>query len=179
MPEIEIRPAIAADIPILASLEHHYSTEYTWQLDIQPEDGGFTIDFREVRLPRLVHVDTPRSPSRLTGDWEERDGLLTALLNDLPVAYISLALDIAPLTTWVTDLVVSQTVRRKGVGSGLLLAAQEWGLQQGSLRLVLEMQTKNYPAMQMARKLGFNFCGYNDHYYVDQGIGLFFMRSIR
>jgi ribosomal protein S18 acetylase RimI-like enzyme len=76
-------------------------------------------------------------------------------------------------------LVVIRRLRRQGIGSALILAAQEWGMQHDTRRLVLEMQPKNYPAIQMAHKLGFELCGYNDRYYANNDIALFFGKSIR
>jgi ribosomal protein S18 acetylase RimI-like enzyme len=86
---------------------------------------------------------------------------------------------IAPVTAWVTDLVVMRRVRRQGIGSGLVLAGMEWAKQRGLDRIVLEMQPKNYPAICLAYKLGFAFCGYNDRYYVTRDIALFFAKSVR
>jgi hypothetical protein len=31
----------------------------------------------------------------------------------------------------------------------------------------------------MAQKLGFEFCGYNDRYFANRDIGLFFAKSLR
>ena len=42
----------------------------------------------------------------------------------------------------------------------------------------MEMQTKNFPAMQFARAQGFVFCGFNDHYYTNQDIALFFGKNL-
>jgi ribosomal protein S18 acetylase RimI-like enzyme len=95
------------------------------------------------------------------------------------IGYASLELDIAPSTTWVTDLVVAQKLRRKGIGSALLLAALDWGSNHASRYLVLEMQPKNNPAIQLAQKFGFDFCGYNDRYYTNNDIGIFFAKSLR
>jgi ribosomal protein S18 acetylase RimI-like enzyme len=80
---------------------------------------------------------------------------------------------------WITDLVVSPESRRQGVASTLLLAAQEWGSTRGHRRLFLEMQSKNYPAIRMAQKHGYEFCGYNDHYYLTQDVALFFARAVK
>jgi ribosomal protein S18 acetylase RimI-like enzyme len=102
-----------------------------------------------------------------------------AVLEGETVGYISLRLNLAPLAAWATDLVVKRRLRRQGIGSALVLAAQEWGAQHGSRNLVLEMQPKNYPAIHMAHKLGFDFCGYNDRYYANHDIGLFFAKSLR
>jgi ribosomal protein S18 acetylase RimI-like enzyme len=180
MPEIEIRPAVATDIPILIELDHNYMTDFVWQMDLhQPDEGQIQIGFREVRLPRSIRVEYPRSPRFLMVDWTQRDGLLVGVLAEEAIGYVGVRLDVAPLTTWVTDLAVNRRQRRQGVGSALLLAAQEWGLAHESRNLVLEIQPKNYPAIRMAQKLGFEFCGYNDRYFANRDIGLFFAKSLR
>ncbi len=179
MPEIHIRPAVAADIPLLTAIDHDYSSEYVWQMEIQSEQGQIGVSFRQIRLPRSVRVEYPRPVHTLANEWTERHGLLVALLQGEPVGYISLMLNIAPLTAWATDLAVTRRLRRQGIGSALVLAAQDWGEAHACRRLVLEMQPKNYPAIRMAQKLGFDFCGYNDRYYANHDIGLFFAKGLR
>jgi ribosomal protein S18 acetylase RimI-like enzyme len=179
MPAIEIRPAVSSDIPILLNLDHGYISEYVWQVDFQMADSQINVNFRQVHLPRAVHVDYPRTTKGLADDWTQRSGLLVATLDGEPVGYISMMQHMAALTTWVSDLVVSQSFRRKGIGSALVLAAQQWVAEHpGSHRLVLEMQTKNYPAISMSQKLGFDFCGFNDHHYANNDIALFFAKWI-
>lgn len=178
MPKIEVRAANSTDIPILMSIDHGYSSEYTWQMEFFHEENEISIHYRDIRLPRSVRVEYPRSVSSLADTWTKRDGLLVATLDSLPVGYISMMLNIAPLTSWVTDVVVTPQLRRQGVGSVLLLAAQEWARQKQSRRIILEMQTKNHPAMQLAKKNGFDFCGYHDRYYANQDIALFFIKTI-
>lgn len=185
MPEIEIRPAIDKDIPLLAALDHNYVSDFVWQMEIRRDEAGLSeasqiqVGFREIRLPRSVRVEYPRPSQRLLVDWKERHGLLVALLDGEPVGYVSMMLGIAPLTAWITDVIVKRRLRRQGIGSALLLAAQEWGIQQECRTLVLEMQSKNYPAIKLAQKLGFDFCGYNDRYFVNHDIAIFFGRSVR
>lgn len=179
MPEIEIRPAVASDIPVLMAIDHTYSSDYVWQMEIQAEEKSIAVNLREIRLPRSVRVEYPRPIHTLADDWTRRSGLLVATLEAEAVGYVSLMLDIAPITTWVTDLVVVRRVRRQGIGSALVLAAQEWGEQHNTRRLVLEMQPKNHSAIKMAGKLGFTFCGYNDRYFANHDIGLFFAKSLR
>jgi ribosomal protein S18 acetylase RimI-like enzyme len=178
MPEIEIRPAVATDIPLLIAIEHNYSSEYVWQMELQVEESQVGINFREIRLPRSVHVEYPRSVSLLTEDWMRRDGILAAILQGEPVGYVSLSLGIAPLTAWITDLAVDRQARRQGIASALILAAQEWGSDQRNRRLVLEIQLKNFAAIHLAQKHGFDFCGYNDRYFANHDIALFFAKSL-
>ena len=163
MPQINIRPAVAADIPLLVELDHDYVTDYVWQMDVQrPEEGQINIGFRQVRLPRSARVEYPRPVRALRENWQSRSGLLVARLQDQVVGYISLSKEIAPLTTWVTDLAIMRRVRRQGIAGALIFAAQEWAQASNTHRLVLDMQPKNYPAICLALKLGFDLCGYND-----------------
>jgi len=147
-------------------------------MEIQQDEKQIEISFREARLPRSVRVNYPRSPGELADTWTERSGLLVALLEGEPIGYASLMLDLAPLTTWMTDLAVLRRLRRQGIASALVLASQEWAAQHDSRYLVLEMQPKNYPALKLVQKLGFDFCGYNDRYYKNHDIGLFFAKAV-
>jgi len=82
------------------------------------------------------------------------------------------------LTAWVDNLAVATAYRRQGIGTALLNKAGEWARQRGLRRLMLEIQTKNHPAICFCQKNGFAFCGFNDRYYTNQDIALFFARSI-
>jgi len=178
MPEVHIRPATSADIPHLIDIDHHYTSDHVWQMEIGNEEGGINLNFREIRLPRSVRVEYPRSTRSLVDDWQNRSGLLVALLENELVGYVSLMQNIAPLTVWITDLAVVRRHRRKGIGSALLLASQEWAIQHRAYRVVLELQPKNYPAICMAQKMGYDFCGYHDHYFPNRDVALFFSKSL-
>lgn len=184
MPEIQLRSANAIDIASLMALEHNYSTDYVWQINVQQSDEGeIDVNFREVRLPRAMRVEYPHSPSQLQDDWKHCHALLVAELppdqrNEI-VGYVGLMKNRLPAAAWITDLVVADRIRRRGVGTALILAAQDWAREQGCHRLIFEMQPKNYPAINLAQKLGFTFCGYQDRYFANQDIGLFFTKAVR
>ena len=179
MPEVAIRPAIRSDLPYLVAVEHGYQSQYVWQMDRLIEDGQVAINFRQTRLPRPMRVETGPTPLLNEENWSRYQALLIAMIEQVPVGYIGLSDQLVPKTIWVTDCAVREAHRRKGVGTTLMLAAQEWGMEHGFRRVMVEMESKNYPAIQMARKLGYEFCGYNDHYYTNQEIILFFSRSLR
>jgi len=180
MPQIEIRPAEPEDIPALTVLDHRYTTAHGWQMEFNHdrELGEVSINFRRMRLPRAGRVDYPRLPLRPEDGWTRSSGLLVGWLEDHPVAYVGLSLDRMPGAAWITDLVVHRPHRRQGIGRTLVLAAAEWAVHMGRNGLVLEMQPKNHPAFQLASKLGFEFCGYNDAYYPKHEIGVFFYKSV-
>ncbi len=185
MPEIEIRPPNSADIPKLVEIDHDYVSDHVWQMEVQreagqkPSDLKVEIIFRQLKLPRSVHVDYPRPASELAHDWKERSCLLVATMQGEVVGYASVMLNIAPHSGWMTDLAVMRRLRRQGIGSTLVLAGQEWSRQKRCARMVLEMQPKNYPAICLAQKLGYDLCGYNDHYFPNHDIALFFSKSLR
>ncbi len=178
MPEIEIRPANAEDLAALSAIDPHYTSEYVWQMEIAREENQVNTSFRQVRLPRQVRVEYPRSASRLVQSWKRRSEILVALMAEKPVAFASLDLNLAPGAAWIADLVVDRPMRRQGIGAGLVLASAEWALTRDCNQLVLEMQPKNYPAIQMAARLGFEFCGFNDLHYGSHGIGVFFRKPV-
>jgi len=178
MPEIEIRPAIASDIPRLSALDHSYTSDSVWQMEIQQTDDQITSRFRRIHLPRSVRVEYPRPYRKLINDWTQRSGLLVSVFAGEPIGYVCLMLDIAPNTCWITDLIVKRRLRRQGIGTALLLAAREWGIHHDCRKIVLETQPKNNAYIELAKKLGYDFCGYNDRYYANRDIGLFFTQSI-
>ncbi len=179
MPDVEIRRAVATDITTLVAFDHTCQTDYVWQMDVHHEEGQVGAIFREIRLPRSVTVPYPRAVTTLPDSWNRRSSMLVAIIDGELIGYIRMSDLILPHTTWVTDIVVSPRFRRQGVGMALILAAQSWAVDRKDNRVLMEMPSKNNPAVCLARKLGYEFCGYNDLYYETQDIALFFGRYIR
>lgn len=175
----DVRPAAAADIPRLTGIDHACKSDYVWQLDLRRETDQWTAGFREVRLPRSVDVSYPHDPAGLNEIWTRRDLTLVALAGNVSAGYACVREDRSTLTSWITDLVVAPEQRRKGVASALLTSVQAWALERGAERLILEMQSKNHPCIRFAQKLGFEFCGYNDQYYANRDVALFFAKKIK
>jgi RimJ/RimL family protein N-acetyltransferase len=175
----EIRPASASDIPRLIALDHSCASDYVWQLELRREPGQVTASFREVRLPRSIDVKYPRNPSSLADEWMHRDVVLVAMEEGLPIGYMCAVVEHASAIAWITDVIVAPARRRKGAASTLLTATQAWALERGVRRLILEIQSKNQAYIRLAQKFGYEFCGYNDQYYLTQDVALFFGRAIK
>ena len=178
MTDIEIRPSAPADLSRLMALDHSTRSEYVWQLELRRDTGQLLANFREVRLPRPIPLAYPHDPYALADEWSRKSMMFTAMMGPDPVGYAALV-NRGVGVAWVTDLVVGANMRRRGVGSALLAAAQAWAVERGMRRLMLEMQAKNLPAIRMAQKHGYEFCGYNDHYYLTQDVALFFVRALK
>lgn len=179
MTEVQIRPAVPSDLAVLQALEHSCQSDYVWQMDLVRGEGQNGAVFREIRLPRPVTVRYPHAPLERSESWGMQAGVLAALAGDQLSGYVRIHDALLPGTAWILDLVVAPRFRRQGIGSALVLAAQAWGLDRGNSRAQLEMSSKNHPAVSLAQKLGYEFCGYNDHYYENQDIALFFTRLLR
>jgi len=181
MAPIQVRPATQEDLPRLATFDHGYSTDYVWQMDLHDgsDTGQIEVTFRPVRLPRPMRVMLNRQPQQLGEDWGHRPRFLVAEQDGQIRGYLNLNLAPAPETAWVSDCVVGRQYRRGGVGGVLLAAAAQWARSNRLTRLILEMQSKNYPAICFAQKHGLAFCGYNDRYYPNQDVALFFGMALK
>ena len=181
MPSIQVRPAANTDLPVLAALDHGYSTDYVWQMTVREEEASSetVITFRTARLPRSVRVSAPREPKRLADAWQKRVCFLVAEEEGHLKGYLNLAVAAVPEVGWVADLCVDRRFRRNGIGTVLLSAAAQWARENHLARLVLETAVKNYPAICFALKNGLVFCGYNDRYYAQQDVALFFGMTLK
>ena len=179
MSEIQIRPTVANDLTRLMGIDHSSTSESVWQLEFRRDTGQVTTTFREVRLPRAIQVAYPHNHFALADDWVKRSMMYTAVVNTVPVGYVSLLERGTASTVWVMDLVVDMANRRHGVAFALLAAGQAWAESRAHRRLILEVQSKNLPAIRLAQKSGFEFCGYNDQYYLNKDVALFFAKVLK
>lgn len=174
---VQIRPAVSTDLPRLMAMDHTCKSEYVWQLDLRREPDQISTILREVRLPRPISVDYPRNPFALADEWQFKSAVLVAIDAEA-LGYAVVTEQSRGTVAWVTDLVVTPERRRSGVGSALLTSVEDWAIQRGSRMLIFEAQAKNQPAIRMAQKFGLEYCGYNDHYYANHDVALFFGRSL-
>jgi ribosomal protein S18 acetylase RimI-like enzyme len=176
MPEIDVRPVVPGDIEFLSEFDHGYYSDYVWQMALDLSSESAKLDFHRTRLPRRIFVPYPRRRDEIFGDLKQAEAFLVAVLDNSPVGYIKVEVEKDNKIARVADLVVSTPLRRKGIASGLLLAVMEMISHRKYYALILEMQSKNDPAITMAAKLGFKFCGYRDHYFSNNELGIFFSR---
>jgi len=150
-----------------------------WQMDAREQTDEVSVTFRCVRLPRAMHGHYPRPLDELIVRWEQGEAILVAEDEGRVAGYLHLVAPAGEIAAWARNLAVAPPLRRRGVGAALVQSAANWLVQQNVGQLLLEVTTKNYPAICFAQKLGFDFCGYNDRYYANQDIALFFTKSLR
>jgi ribosomal protein S18 acetylase RimI-like enzyme len=176
---MQIYPAELVDINFCCQMNMSYTTDYVWQMRTRGDERAIDVHFDTVRLPRPMRVEYPRSSDELIEHWQQEACFLTVRnVGDEIVGFLDAQPQPWQNLLWISNLVISQNYRRQGFGTILLESANRWALEQNLSRLMLEVQTKNHPAISFAQKHGFQFCGYNERYYPNGDIALFFSRSI-
>lgn len=176
--DLRIRPILSPDIERLINLDHQILTSSVWQMSQSVDANGIHTSFIEVNLPREMKLTYPRSPDSLELIWKDFSLILVGCVDEVPVGYITLNTSFSPDVIWIKDLVVDGLWRRKRIGTALYLFACEWGKKRNYKRTNLEMSSKNFPGIKLAGKLGFEYCGFNDSYFRNNDIAVFFSRLI-
>lgn len=176
---LRIRSVREDDWPICLELEASFETESAWQMEELHGDGEWGVHFREVRLPRKQIVKPFLSPELRLKGWQNCAGFWVAVDRRNVVGYIVVSLEPAHQQMRVTDLVVAPASRRQGAATDLLLHATEWAGRQGMKQVILQCALKAQPAIGFAMRRRFVFCGYQDGYWPDQEVGIFFRKRIR
>ena len=174
-----VRPAMLADLNACLSLDHVCETDHVWQMKVEEAESQVSVTFHTVRLPRPMRIEYPRNLDQLVEDWQRGEGFAVAEVDNEVRGYVDLLAQTWQGIGWLANLAVDRGHRRQGIGTALMRHARQWAREQGLQVLLAEATTKNYPALCFYRKLGFQFCGFNDHYYMNQDIALFFVQKLR
>ncbi len=176
---VMVRSAEFSDLKACALLDTSFVTSAVWQMENQEREGEVAVVFRPVKLPRAMRVGYPRDHTHLLENWRRDECFLVAEEGGVVRGFIDMTVQTWHMTGWINNLVVTKRSRRRGIGSALLQAAMQWGYEKGLKQVIAETQTKNYPAICFYQKHGFILCGFNDHYYLNQDIALFFVQHLR
>jgi ribosomal protein S18 acetylase RimI-like enzyme len=179
MTGLKIRKAVATDIKTIMEFDHSIKTDYVWQFDMKTSDDQISAIFREIRLPRSVLIQYPKTLVTLVDDWNRRSTMFVAIYEDKLCGYLRISGTSTSEIFLITDLVISTPYRRQGIATKLVYYSFKWSAELGSTRINIETTSKNHPAINLFNKLRFEFCGYNDQYYGSSDVALFFGRELR
>jgi ribosomal protein S18 acetylase RimI-like enzyme len=204
---VEIRAAEGDDLRLCLALDDSYVATHTWQVEsVRGEPGAaplsmnssvmlgespLSVTFRPVKLPRARRVVGQVAASLREGNevsmlgrlqqWGSADLVLMAEQGTKLCGYIVVTVVPSSGIGWISALVVANSLRRQGIGSMLLAAARRWaryGQGQNVRAFMLEVSTKNYPAVAFCRKEGFSFCGYTDYSFSNGDVVLLFVNQV-
>lgn len=203
MPRLAIRYATLDDLDQCLALDSAYTSDEVWQMHVEPGAGveGVAVRFRATRLPRTLEAAYPRDHEELRGNWQQQDCFLVAvaqteievegaesdsedeeaepaepqtIVRERLLGYIDLHEQRWQRAAWVQNFVVDKAYRGRGIGRQLLSAAAEWARTEQLRRLILEAPTKNGRAIHFYHASGADFVGFNDRYYTNGDIAVFF-----
>jgi ribosomal protein S18 acetylase RimI-like enzyme len=163
------------DLAACLALDAGYDTDYVWQVTQQEEQGDVVTRLRIVRLPRSMRVRYPAWGEALLAHQERGDLILVAAEAAEVRGYVNLQCLPDQGIAWLHHLIVAPPFRRQGIGKALLARAMQDGRQQGMVKIMTTVQSKNYPGINFLQHNGFTFCGYNERYYRNQDIALYFV----
>jgi len=165
------------DLAACLAIDGSYETDRVWQVTQQEEEGEITTRFRVVHLPRTMRVPYPSWGEALLMHQERGDLVLVATEANAILGYIDQESQPDQGIAWIHHLVVAPAHRRQGIGMALLLRSIQHARQAGLSHVMTVVQSKNYPAIGFLQRSGFLFCGYNERFYRNQDIGLYFVRG--
>jgi RimJ/RimL family protein N-acetyltransferase len=148
---IVVRRADPGDAPALVELAR----------SVAAEDGGWLItagEWRSVGAERRYLRAVRRHPNA---------AVLVAVEDGVVVGRLSAARDPHPASEHVADLglMVARSHRRRGVGTALMAAAEDWARESGVRKLELHVFPHNEPALALYRGLGYQPEGLRRRHY--------------
>ncbi len=176
-----IRDGLESDLEACLALDHSCITEHVWQMNIQPGTDQSQILFKTERLPRSMEIFHRSDLARLRLALVDQECFLVAAARDNAdiLGYLTMRSDPVHYIALTQDVVIAPTYRRHRIATRLLHVARQWAREHDHLRLTVETQTKNYPSIKFCQANGLNFCGFNDHYFPNGDIAVFFTQSLR
>jgi len=177
---IVIRDALAEDVAACLALDHSFHTDHVWQMNLRQEDG-WQIAFRNERLPRTLESHHQPHPDHLNTSLMAEQCFLVAEIRPTGAiaGYVVMRRDPTSEIGEIIECAVPTPFRRSGVGKRLIGITQNWAREHHLKRIQAAVRTINVPAIDFFQDVGFTFCGFNDHYFPNRDIALFFNQPIR
>ena len=150
-------------------LRYTSESAFHYRASLVETKDGFSFTFKKEPLPEVLHrecFDTLFQPYwkgvTAYGAFENADGA--------PVAYLELAREEWNDRLVITQLLVEEPYRGKGIGKTLVDHAKKIAVHEDRRLITLETQSCNLPAIEFYRKQGFVFSGTNLHFYSNDDI---------
>lgn len=179
MAEIELRIANMSDCPLLTKIDLDFDSEFVWTSQIMEELDSYSINLQKIKLPKIIHVAFQANNSTALENMVKRKEVLIARYENQIVGFSRIETDETGNQFIIKTGGVKPDYRKKGIGTAILTGVQEMAQQNRVSRLVFTLQAKNDPAIHFLMGRGFQFCGYQEFYFSNYEIALFFSKNIR
>ena len=179
MAEIEIGAATLEEYPQIAAMDLSFESDYVWKTQTLEEYESFESSFQRIRLPKTIRVSFQAYSSANLETLIRNREILSVRYDDRVIGYVRLERDETVNRLMLKTGGIMPEYRNKGVGSVLLDQVTEIARHNGLRSIVCMVQAKNDPAIHFLLSHGFVFCGYQEFFFRNMEIGLFFSKNVR
>ena len=179
MAEIEIGAAAIEELPQIAQMDLSFESDYVWKTQTLEGFDSFESSFQRIRLPKTIRVSFQAYSTSNLETLIQRREILAVRYEEKVIGYARLEQDETVNRLVVKSGGIMPEYRNKGVGSVLLDRICEIAHYNRIRSLVCMVQAKNDPAIRFLMARGFVFCGYQEFFFRNMEIGLFFSKNIR
>ena len=179
MAEIEIGAAAMEELTQIAQMDLSFESDYVWKTQMLEGLDSFESSFQRIRLPKTIRVSFQAYSTANLETLIQRREILAVRYEEKVIGYARLEQDETVNRLVVKSGGIMPEYRNKGVGSALLDRICEIAHYNRIRSLVCMVQAKNDPAIHFLMARGFVFCGYQEFFFRNMEIGLFFSKNIR
>ena len=179
MAEIEIGVAELEEYPQIAAMDLSFESDYVWKTQTLEEYESFESSFQRIRLPKTIRVSFQAYSSANLETLIRNREILSVRYDDRVIGYVRLERDETVNRLMLKTGGIMPEYRNKGVGSVLLDQVTEIARHNSLRSIVCMVQAKNDPAIHFLLSHGFVFCGYQEFFFRNMEIGLFFSKNVR
>lgn len=156
-----------------------FESDYVWKTQTLEEYESFESSFQRIRLPKTIRVSFQAYNSANMETLIRNREILSVRYDDRVIGYVRLERDETVNRLMLKTGGIMPEYRNKGVGSVLLDQVTEIARHNSLRSIVCMVQAKNDPAIHFLLSHGFVFCGYQEFFFRNMEIGLFFSKNVR
>lgn len=135
-----------------------YESEFYFEITIHDRKDDFGIQFTKKAFGSAVGK---QFESTLLEDWLENPMLFGAFYNGGMAGFIELSHEQWNNRLRISNILVEETYRNKGIGKQLMAKAELVAKQRQARALILETQSCNYPAISFYKANGYSIVGFD------------------
>lgn len=179
MAEIEIGAATIEEYPQISAMNLSFESNYVWKTQMLESLDMFESSFQRIRLPKTIQVSFQAyCPGNLEALIHRRE-ILSVRYENKVIGYARLEQDETVNRLVLKTGGIMPEYRNKGVGGVLLERITNIARHNNIPSIVCMLQAKNDPAIRFLLARGFVFSGYQEFFFQNMEIGLFFSKNVR
>ena len=150
-------------------LHYHYVTKEYYKVETRCGKEGFGVSFERQRFDEEVEYDN--TDTLFQEYWKNPRAFGVKDDDGKIVGYLEFDTEEWNNRIIMTQLLVDESQRGKGIGKMLFDFVKNFAKQEDYRIITLETQNTNVPAIDFYLRMGFTFCGTNLFFYSNDDIG--------